>query len=57
MSKKTIINKIVKEAKFDKIAQEAINQANQSDAQGSKEYADKIFEELLNNLHINGLED
>lgn len=57
MSKKAIINKIIKEAKLDKTAQDAINQVNQSNTQDSKEYADKVFQELLNNLHITGLDD
>jgi hypothetical protein len=57
MSKKTIINKIVKEAKLDKTAQDAISQVNQSETQDSKEYADKVFQELLKNLHISGLDD
>jgi hypothetical protein len=57
MSKKTIINKIIKEAKLDKTAQDAINQVNQSNTQDSKDYADKVFQELLNNLHITGLDD
>jgi len=57
MNKKNIINKIVKEAKLNKTAQDAIDKANQSTTQDSKEYADKIFQELLNNLHITGLDD
>lgn len=57
MSKKTILTKIIKEAQLEKNAQEAINEANQINTQDSKAYADKIFEELLRGLHINGLDD
>lgn len=52
--RKEKLNKLIKEAELNKVAQEAIDGAKDSEGE---EFAHKIFEALLNNLKIEGLDD
>ena len=54
--RKDALSKIIKQAKLDKTAQEAIEGA-EIISNDSKEFADKIFKSLLNTLEIEGLDD
>lgn len=51
--RKIILNKIIKEAELDKRAQDAINSAGDSKGE---EFAHKIFDALIDNIKIEGLD-
>lgn len=57
MNRKDKIKQIIKEAKLNKIAEDITNDVNLAKIEDSEEYAHKVFEALLNNLHIDTLDD
>jgi hypothetical protein len=52
--RKEKLKKIIKEAELDKTAQDAITNAGESKGE---EFAHKIFEALIDNLKIDGLDE
>lgn len=56
-NRKVILAKITKQATLNKIAEEAVVDANQANIEDPQQFADKVFQQLLNNLHIEGLDD
>lgn len=54
MNRKENLKQLIKEAELDKRAQEAIQDAGETKGE---EFAHKVFEALLNNIKIDGLDD
>jgi hypothetical protein len=55
--RKLVLTKLTKEASLNKIAEDAINDVNQANIEDPQQFADKIFQELLNNMQIEGLDE
>lgn len=55
--RKIALAKLTKEAALNKIAEDAVNDVNQANIEDPQQFADKIFQELLNNMKIEGLDE
>lgn len=52
-----LLSKIEKQAKLDKAAIKVAQDSNLVETENPQEYAERIFDALLNNIEIEGLED
>ena len=57
LDRKTVLAKLTKQAALNKIAEEAVVDANDANLEDPQQFADKVFQQLLNNLHIEGLDN
>lgn len=55
--RKLVLTKLTKEAALNKVAEDAINDVNQANIEDPQQFADQIFQELLNNMKIEGLDE
>jgi hypothetical protein len=55
--RKIALAKLTKEAALNKIAEDAISDVNQANIEDPQQFADKIFQEILNNMKIEGLDE
>ena len=53
--RKIALAKLTKQAALDKIAEDIVDDVNQLDNEDPQQFADKVFQELLNNIKIEGL--
>jgi hypothetical protein len=52
-----VLKKIAKEAELKKQAQQVVETVDEQNIEDSKQFANQIFEELLNRLSIPGLDE
>lgn len=55
--RKEKLNQLQKEASLNKIAEDVMSDVNNLDIADPDEYAHQVFLKLLENLHIDGLDD
>jgi hypothetical protein len=55
--RKNIIAELLKEAQIEKIAEEVSTDENLASIEDPNEYAHKVFEALLSNIKIEGIDD
>jgi hypothetical protein len=55
--RKIALAKLTKQAALDKIAEEVIADVNQANIEDPQQFADRVFQELLSNIKIDGLDE
>jgi hypothetical protein len=55
--RKLALAELTKRAALNKIAEEAIADVNEAGVEDPDQFADRVFQELLKNISIDGLED
>jgi hypothetical protein len=56
-NRKTALEQLTKQAALNKIAEDVIDDVNAANIEDPQQFADKVFQKLLENMQIEGLED